>query len=95
MINKIEEYFNILQNQLGESQRAFNAIVLGYYGASGAAVSVIDDPSPHRIKTPAIRVGNILYEGPVRVGQAIVILQRKFLGELVDRELSDLADDFE
>ena len=38
---------------------------------------------------------NVLYEGPIRFGQAIVTLQKRFLGQIVDQELSDLANDFE
>ena len=73
---------------LGEYQR-FMAEVFNYFGCTHREIKVIDsDLSPHRIQTPAIRIGEVLYEGPVRFGQAMVILQRKFLREKFLEELT-------
>ena len=80
-------------NQLSfDRYQFFLAEVLNYFGGSSAGISVIDDQSPHRIQTPAIRIDNVLYEGPVRFGQALVILQRRFFQEKY-RELEALASD--
>ena len=47
---------------------------LASHGIIGVDVCVVDDPSPSRIRTPAIRTEHNLFEGPIVVGRMLCTL---------------------
>lgn len=83
-MTKVDEYMGILNKAPPEIYRAFTAEAFAYFGLTSGNISVIEnDLSPHRIRTPAIRIGNLLYEGPERIGQIIVLTQRRYIKDLL------------
>ncbi len=86
--NLVDQYMDALSQAPPEVYRIFTAKAFAYFGLTLGSISVIEnDESPHKIKTPAIRNGDVLYEGPVRVGQLIVLTQKRYFRELLTSEL--------
>ena len=83
----VDKYMAALNEAPQEVYRRFTAEAFAYFGLTPESISIIGyDRSPHRIRTPAIRCGDILYEGDIRVGQLMVLTQRRYIRELLTSE---------